>query len=154
MFWRAEGEGIGLGVPPLVEIFCNIFHVDDSINLCSFNPATWTETQYNLTRFLSTKLYEALRSSTTEVLVKIEEEYNEKEFREYMYWAKINEHKLSSPSGRYVELYKALVIAVTGPEIKDKQRAMMEVIRWLSNDKQVHIGTMATCIRCYASQEA
>ena len=72
-------------------------------------------------------LYDALWSTTNEVLEKILEEYTEKEIWDY--WAKINKQKSSSPSGRYVRLYKAMTIAVTEPAIKDQQRAMMEVIR-------------------------
>ena len=68
--------------------------------------------------------YDALRSTTNDVLDTISEKYTAKEFLEC--WAKINEQKLSSPSGRYVGLYKAMAIAVTEPE-------MREVIRQISN---------------------
>ena len=54
----------------------------------------------------------------------------EKEFRDY--WAKINGQKSSSPSDRYVGLYKAMAIAAMDPVIKDQQRSMMEVIRQIS----------------------
>ena len=55
----------------------------------------------------------------------------EKEFRDY--WAKINGQKSSSPSDRYVGLYKTMAIAAMDPVIKDQQRSMMEVIRQISN---------------------
>ena len=64
-----------------------------------------TAVQYHEIRF-----YDALRSTTNEVLEKISEEYTEKEFREY--WAKINEQKSSSPSGRYVGLVQKSKIYV------------------------------------------
>ena len=56
--------------------------------------------------------------TTNEVLEKISEEYMEKEFRDY--WAKINKQKLSSSSGRYVELCRAMAIAAKDPMIKDQ----------------------------------
>ena len=63
--------------------------------------------------------YNALRSTNSEVLETIPEEITEKEFLDY--WAKINEQKSSSPSGRYVGLYKVMVISVTDPVIKENQ---------------------------------
>ena len=59
--------------------------------------------------------YDALRSTTNKVLGMILEEYTEKEFHEY--WAKINKLKSSSPSGRYVGLYKTMAISVTDLEM-------------------------------------
>ena len=67
--------------------------------------------------------YEALQSTTNEVLEKISEGYTHKEFRKY--WAKISKQKSSSPSDRYMGLYNVLATAVTNPEIRDKQQALM-----------------------------
>ena len=75
--------------------------------------------------------YDALHRTTNELLETISEECKEKEFHEN--WAKINEQKSSSPSGRYVGLYKVIAVAVMDPEIKEKQQAMREVIRQISN---------------------
>ena len=61
----------------------------------------------------------------------ITEELTEKEFLDY--WAKINKQKSFSLSRRYVGLYKAMAISVTDSVIKEKQRAMMELIRQISN---------------------
>ena len=90
--------------------------------------ATLAEMQYNIMNLL---FYDALWSTTNEVLEKISEEYMEKELRDY--WAKNNKQILSSPSVRYVGLHKAMVIVVMNPVIKDQQQAIMEVIRQMSN---------------------
>ena len=96
---------------------------------------TWAILEGNLDRTAvqhhELPFYNALCSTTNEVLREILEEYKEKEFRDY--WTKINQHKSSSTSGTYVGLNKAMAIAVTDPVIKDQQQAIMEVIRQMSN---------------------
>ena len=61
----------------------------------------------------------------------ISEEITFNEFKRY--WATIEERKSSSPSGRYVGIYKLLAKDLGDREMTEKQEFVLEYIRLISN---------------------
>ena len=55
------------------------------------------------------------------------------------YWATIEERKSSSPSGRHVEIFKALAKNLGDREMKEKQEYVLEYIRLVNNNNNNNI---------------